>query len=95
MLHDFFTGKGWWRTSAVLWRHTHYVKWRNLTTHCQSPIVVQPDSRDKWSEIFIDFVTELPKSAKNHDCILLVANKATIIMHMASCIKVIIATNTA
>ena len=49
----------------------------------------------KWSEISIDFVTDLPKSSSNRDSILVVVDKATRMVHLAPCSKGINATNTA
>ena len=49
----------------------------------------------KWSEISIDFVTDLPKSSGNSDSILVVVDKATRRVHMAPCNKAINATDTA
>ena len=49
----------------------------------------------KWSEIFIDFVTDLPTSANNKDTILVAIDKATIMVHLALCRKNITATGTA
>ena len=49
----------------------------------------------KWSEISIDFVTDLPKSSRNRDNILVVVDKATRMVHMAPCNKGINATDTA
>ena len=49
----------------------------------------------KWSEISIDFVTDLPKSSRNRDSILVVVDKATRMVHLAPCSKGINATDTA
>ena len=48
----------------------------------------------KWSEISINFVTDLPKSSRKRDSILVVVDKATRMVHMAPCSKGIDATNT-
>ena len=49
----------------------------------------------KWSEISIDFVTDLPKSSRNRDSILVVVDKATRMVHLAPCSKGINATDNA
>ena len=49
----------------------------------------------KWSEISIDFVTELPFSANRRDTILVTVDKATRMVHLAPCRKQITATGTA
>ena len=49
----------------------------------------------KWSEISIDFVTDLPTSANNRDTILVTVDKATRMVHLAPCRKNITATGTA
>ena len=49
----------------------------------------------KWSEISIDFMTDLPKSSRNHDSILAVVDKVTRMVHMAPCSKGINAIDTA
>ena len=49
----------------------------------------------KWSEISIDFVTDLPISANNKDTILVTVDKATIVIHLVPCRKNITATGTA
>ena len=49
----------------------------------------------KWSEISIDFVTDLPKSSRNRDSILVVVDKATRMVHLAPCNKGINATDIA
>ena len=49
----------------------------------------------KWSEISIHFVTDLPKSSRNRDSILVVVDKATKMVHLAPCSKGINATDTA
>ena len=48
----------------------------------------------KWSEISIDFVTDLPTSANNKDTILVTVDKATRMVHLVSCRKNITATGT-
>ena len=50
---------------------------------------------NKWSEISIDFVTDLPLTANNRDSILVTVEKATRMMHLAPCGKNITATRTA
>ena len=49
----------------------------------------------KWSEISIDFVTDLPPSATGRDTILVTVDKATRMVHLAPCRKNITATGTA
>ena len=49
----------------------------------------------KWSEISIDFVTDLPTSANNKNTILVTVDKATRMVHLAPCRKDITATGTA
>ena len=49
----------------------------------------------KWSETSIDFVTDLPKSSRNRDSILVVVDKATRMVHLAPCSKGINATDIA
>ena len=49
----------------------------------------------KWSEISIDFVTDLPLSANKRDTILVTVDKATRMVHLAPCRKNITATGTA
>ena len=49
----------------------------------------------KWSEISIDFVTNLSKSSRNRDSILVVVDKAPRMIHLVPCSKGINATNTA
>ena len=48
----------------------------------------------KWSEISIDFVTDLPVSSRNRDSILVIVDKATRMVHLAPCSKTINATDT-
>ena len=52
-------------------------------------------SETKWSEISIDFVTELPTSTNNKDTILVTVDKATRMVHLAPCRKNITATGSA
>ena len=49
----------------------------------------------KWSEISIDFVTDLPSTANGKDTILVTVDKATRMVHLAPCRKNITATGTA
>ena len=49
----------------------------------------------KWSEISIDFVTDLPPSATGRDTILVTVDKATRMVHLTPCRKNITATGTA
>ena len=49
----------------------------------------------KWSEISIEFVTDLPPSATRRDSILVTVDKATRMVHLAPCRKNITATGTA
>ena len=48
----------------------------------------------KWSEISIDFITDLPMSSRNRDSVLVVVDKATRMVHLAPCSKSINATDT-
>ena len=48
----------------------------------------------KWSEISIDFITDLPMSSRNRDSILVIVDKATRMVHLAPCSKTINATDT-
>ena len=47
----------------------------------------------KWSEIYIDFITDLPVSSRNRDSALVVVDKATRMVHLAPCSKSINATD--
>ena len=49
----------------------------------------------KWSEISIDFITDLPMSSGNKDTVLTVVDKATRMVHLLPCRKNITATATA
>ena len=49
----------------------------------------------KWSEISIDFVTDLPNSSRNRDSLLVIFNKATRTVRMAPSSKGVRATDTA
>ena len=49
----------------------------------------------KWSEISIDFVTDLPTTGNNKDTILVTVGKATRMVHFTPCRKNITATGTA
>ena len=49
----------------------------------------------KWSEIPLDFVTDLPPSATGLDSILVTVDKATRMVHLAPCRKNITASGTA
>ena len=51
--------------------------------------------KTKWSEISIDFITDLPLTANNRDTILVTVDKATRMVHLAPCRKNITATGTA
>ena len=42
---------------------------------------------DKWSEISIDFITDLPLTANRRDTILVTVDKATRMVHLAPCRK--------
>ena len=46
----------------------------------------------KWSEISIDFITDLPMSSGNKDTVLTVVYKATRMVHLLPCRKNITAT---
>ena len=48
----------------------------------------------KWSEISIDFITDLPMSSRNRDNVLVIVDKATRMVHLAHCSKSINATDT-
>ena len=48
----------------------------------------------KWSDISIDFITDLPLIANNRDTILVIVDKATRMVHLAPCRKNITATGT-
>ena len=50
---------------------------------------------NKWSEISIDFVTDLPLTANNRHTILVIVDKATRMVHLAPCRKNITGTGTA
>ena len=47
----------------------------------------------KWSEISIDFITDLPMSSRNRDSVLVIVDKATRMVHLAPCSKTINATD--
>ena len=49
---------------------------------------------NKWSEISIDFVTDLPMSSRNRDSILVIVDKASRMVHLAPCSKTVNATDT-
>ena len=40
---------------------------------------------EKWSEISIDFITDLPMSSGNKDTVLTIVDKATRMVHLAPC----------
>ena len=48
----------------------------------------------KWSEISIDFITDLPVSSRNRDSVLVIVDKATRMVHLAPCSKSINTTDT-
>ena len=48
----------------------------------------------RWSEISIDFITDLPVSSRNRESILVILDKATSMVHLAPCSKTINATDT-
>ena len=50
---------------------------------------------EKWSEISIDFITDLPMSSGNKDTVLTIVDMATRMVHLAPCRKNITATATA
>ena len=52
-------------------------------------------SEIKWSEISIDFITDLPPSITGRGSILVTVDKATCMVHLAPCKKNITATGTA
>ena len=41
----------------------------------------------KWSEISIDFITDLPMFSRNRDNVLVIVDKATRMLHLAPCSK--------
>ena len=48
----------------------------------------------KWSEISIDFITDLSTSSRNRDSVLVMVDKATRMVHLSPCSKTINATDT-
>ena len=48
----------------------------------------------KWSEISIDFITDLPTSSRNRDNVLVMVDKATRMVHLAPCSKTVNVTDT-
>ena len=50
---------------------------------------------EKWKEISIDFITDLPMSAGNKDTVLTIVDKATCMVHLVPCHKNITAVATA
>ena len=54
------------------------VRWRNVTTHCQrANCSLRSDSqKQNGTKSPLTFVTDLPKSSRNYDNILIVVNKA-------------------
>ena len=42
---------------------------------------------EKWKEISIDFITDLPMSAGNKDTVLTIVDKATRMVHLVPCRK--------
>ena len=50
---------------------------------------------EKWKEISIDFITDLPMSAGNKDTVLTIVDKATRMVHLVPCRKNITAVATA
>ena len=50
---------------------------------------------EKWKEISIDFITDLPMSAGNRDTVLTIEDKAIRIVHLVPCRKNITAVATA
>ena len=49
---------------------------------------------NKWSEISIDFITDLPVSSRNRDSVLVIVDKGTRMVHLAPCSKTINASDT-
>ena len=41
----------------------------------------------KWSEVSIDFITDLPMSSRNRDSVSVIVDKATRMVHLAPCSK--------
>ena len=91
-----FFWKGMMGTFAVLWRSCPMCQMEK-SDHTLSKGKLQSTQipETKWSEISIDFVTDLPKSSRNRDSILVVVDKATRMAHMVPCSKGINATDTA
>ena len=52
-------------------------------------------SEEKWKEISIDFITDLPMSAGNKDTVLTIVDKAMRMVHLVPCRKNITAVATA
>ena len=50
---------------------------------------------EKWKDVSLDFITDLPESLNNFDSILTVIDKATRMTHLIPCRKKITATETA
>ena len=50
---------------------------------------------EKWQEIYLDFITDLPLTRNREDNILTVVDKATRMVHVIPCRKDIIAADTA
>ena len=50
---------------------------------------------EKWKEISIDFITDLPSSSGNKDTVLTIVDKATRMVHLVPCRKSITAVATA
>ena len=50
---------------------------------------------EKWKEISVDFITNLPMSSRNKDTILTIVDKATCTVHLVLCQKNITAVSTA
>ena len=49
----------------------------------------------KWSEVLLDFITDLPMTKNKKDCILTIVDKATRMVHLIPCEKSIAAAETA
>ena len=47
----------------------------------------------KWSEVSIDFITDLLMSSRNRDSVLIIVDKATRMVHLAPCSKTVNATD--
>ena len=58
-------------------------------------ITIDTNPEEKWQEVSIDFITDLPKTAGGKDCIFVAVDKATRMVKLAPCSKTITAFKTA